>query len=502
MSDIRARLDRCLKKFQAVKADDFFSLYTHVPNLQQSKLGEGSYGTAYRMKRTDETALVVVKVIPKDRISRHLLQVHHFTAELAVTQFLHHERLNERVALFHDNANVYMVLGLVEGKEQSLETRLYVLFAKHCPRRIPDVVKLAAECPQGQEDALVEQVKRSLGVTREDPRSSDLFNYICFFKRIPPLKARIILKQTLEGLEFLHKNGVVHRDMKTENLVLGIDVDATPIFGSEPNADGTRPVVGVRIQERFNCRIIDFGLVKYLRLGEFPVSPSPSVFAPSSDPFATPQQLPPLESAPSVPNRAALGVIPVTPCGTEIYCALEVIQGIIHGSFGRRKWESTQESLPKFDVYGAGTMMYCMCQGRPPFRLNTYRPLTKEEKLKQMATLVGRGVTFSSNCPDEAKPLIELLMSNDVTKRPSAHEALRHHLLQVPDVYTQVVMADGSVTESAEDPKVESENNNENEQDEPTVDSDTDADAVRLAMAVVRGAEDNGDCDGKDEFDK
>merc|ERR1711964_665415 len=40
---------------------------------------------------------------------------------------------------------------------------------------------------------------------------------------IPPNLARIYTKQMLEGLEFMHKNDVIHRDFKPANVLISVD---------------------------------------------------------------------------------------------------------------------------------------------------------------------------------------------------------------------------------------------------------------------------------------
>jgi serine/threonine protein kinase len=461
------KLNRCLERFRAVRITDITDHYQYYPSLPLSRLGEGSYGAAYRMKSTtnDKEPLRVVKVIPKDRVSKHLLQIQHLASELAVSMVIRHANINHRVGLFHNDTTIFIPMELVEGKEPDLATRLYFLFAKYGSKsRIAEVPQLVEECPRGGEDLLIANELRRLGLTKEDPRSGDLFNHIVHYKRIPTKKALVIIKQALEGLQFFHDNAVVHRDVKTENLVLGEDRKATPIYATEQyeGEDGQpatrQKIIGVRLEERITVRVIDFGLVKYLHLGsQFPSSPSPSNFgsAASADPFGSAPAMGAGSGVPAVPATAPLGgggnlfsVIAVTPCGTELYCSLEVIQGIIRGGYGRSKWTSDAHALRKFDVYGAGTMLFCMCNGRPPFRLNAYRQVSREEKLRQMSNMIAAGPQFSANCPESVRPLIRKLMNNDVNLRPTSTEALQDPTLAgLNKKYIYEVMLDGTVTE-------------------------------------------------------
>lgn len=536
------KLNRCLERFRAVRINDITDHYQYYPSLPASRLGEGSYGAAYRMKSStnDKEPLRVVKVIPKDRVSKHLLQIQHLASELAVSMVIRHANINHRVGLLHNDTTIFIPMELVEGKEPDLATRLYCLFAKYGPKsRIADVPQLVAECPSGGEDLLVANELRRLGLTKEDPRSGDLFNHIVHYKRIPTKKSLIIIKQALEGLQYFHDNAVVHRDVKTENLVLGEDRKATPIFATEQyeNEEGQpatrQKIIGVRIEERITVRVIDFGLVKYLHLGsQFPSSPSPSNFGNASDdPFGSAPAMS-ASTAATLPVAGAgnFSVIPVTPCGTELYCSLEVIQGIIRGGYGRSKWTSDAQALRKFDVYGAGTMLFCMCNGRPPFRLNAYRQVSREEKLRQMSNMIAAGPQFSANCPESVRPLIRKLMNNDVNQRPTSTEALQDPaLVGLTKKYIYEVMLDGTVTEvdavvgddegnstgeersntttsggassgSAGSTEAHSSAKNTDEQVDEELGHEVDALDLRDVMRFVRGKEDNGD--GADKVDE
>jgi serine/threonine protein kinase len=536
------RLDRCLDRFKAVRIHDITDRYQYYPSLSLARLGEGSYGSAYRMKSMGDDAepIRVVKVIPKERVTRHLLQIQHLASELAVSTVLRHPNINHRIGLFHNDSTIFIPMELVEGREPDLATRLYFIFAKHGPKsRIADVPRLVAECPPGGEDLLVANELRQVGLSKEDPRSNDLFNTIVHYKRLPVKKALIIMKQTLEGLAYFHANAVVHRDMKTENLVIGEDRKATPIFSTETvtHEDGSQTtvqrIIGVRMEERITARIIDFGLVKYLHMGsQFPSSPSPSNFtAGASDPFGAAAPMTGIPPPPvPLPTTSAGGggptsanpflAIPVTPCGTELYCSLEVIQGIIRGGYGRSKWTSDVVSLPKFDVYGAGTMLFCMCNGRPPFRFNAYRQVSREEKLRQMSNMVAAGPQFSPNCPESIRPFIRQLMNNNVQQRPSSAEALQDPLFHgLTKKYVYDVMLDGTVTEVDAVPDDDTTSpmsgaerttttttggsvTTAEENDQGTVvPSQEDALDLRDVMRFVRGQEDNGDTADKADDD-
>ncbi len=50
-------------------------------------------------------------------------------------------------------------------------------------------------------------------------------------KLFPEATIRNIIYQTLQGLEYMHKNGYFHRDMKPENLLCALDIVKIADFG-------------------------------------------------------------------------------------------------------------------------------------------------------------------------------------------------------------------------------------------------------------------------------
>ena len=48
----------------------------------------------------------------------------------------------------------------------------------------------------------------------------DLFSYIQKRRRLKEASAKYFFKQIIQGLDAIHKSGVVHRDIKLENIML------------------------------------------------------------------------------------------------------------------------------------------------------------------------------------------------------------------------------------------------------------------------------------------
>ena len=47
----------------------------------------------------------------------------------------------------------------------------------------------------------------------------ELFQYILKHKKLKDIEAAKVLQQLISGVEYLHSIGIVHRDLKLENLL-------------------------------------------------------------------------------------------------------------------------------------------------------------------------------------------------------------------------------------------------------------------------------------------
>jgi serine/threonine protein kinase len=308
------------------------------------------------------------------------------------------------------------------------------------------------------------------GLSPEVPSSGSVFELIVAYRRLPDALARAILRQLMLALEHLHRAHVVHRDLKTENCCIAIGRSVT--LRRDP---ATNLVNGATFDETVRVVLVDFGFAKYVVQDAPPPPPSlvPAASAGTTTTTAADQRRPSLGMAltaatlsastsstieqsntmdafrsidtdhmnvtavpPSAGGGGGFGDAPspafpiaVTPLGTDLYMALECVKGVL--AHMRSKWTSTNKQLYLLDTYGAGTILFCMSNGRPPFRPpETYRRVSKEERLRQIERLIEAGPQFLQCVPAAAKAMTLRLLESDLSRRLTAAQALRDPYLR------------------------------------------------------------------------
>jgi serine/threonine protein kinase len=189
---------------------------------------------------------------------------------------------------------------------------------------------------------------------------------------VRPGQWRLILEITMqvaEGLAYAHSKGVIHRDVKPENLL-------------------------IRGDERV-C-VTDFGLVK-TAAAEAAVNPSGL-----------------LDLNPENPGMTAAGAY----LGTPMYGAPE-------------QWGAAERVGPAADLYALGVTLYEMCCGRRPFDTDEERisPLVLIQRHLQTPPPDPR--EFHPKIPKELARLCLLMLAKDPGKRPTEMLALREFLFSI-----------------------------------------------------------------------
>jgi len=76
--------------------------------------------------------------------------------------------------------------------------------------RHPNVVKLLETF----------EMEKHLLIVMELCPGGDLLNYVRKRRKLNEKYAKFVFKQIMEGIAYLHENGVVHRDIKLDNILL------------------------------------------------------------------------------------------------------------------------------------------------------------------------------------------------------------------------------------------------------------------------------------------
>ncbi|OWB79602.1 kinase activity protein [[Candida] boidinii] len=216
-------------------------------------------------------------------------------------------------------------------------------------------------------DAFLEPVNQHSVTTYlvlEKINGGELFNRIVDKRKLRQNETKALIKQLLDGLNYLHCMEIAHRDLKPENILLEI----TP--KTKLNSIQKGPWDDHELD--IKVKIADFGLAKFI--GEL-----------------------------SYTN---------TLCGTPAYVAPEVLVG-----GDQRKYNKS------VDMWSVGVLLYvCLC-GFPPFSDELGPPSMRQQIIDGRYAFYS---PYWDEISDEALDLIARLLVVDSTKRLNCLEALSH----------------------------------------------------------------------------
>ena len=167
------------------------------------------------------------------------------------------------------------------------------------------------------------ETERHMGIILEYASGGELFDFILNQRYLKDPQARRLFAQLVSGVGYLHKKGIVHRDLKLENLLL--DRNKNIIITDFGFANTFNP--NDELGEEVEHRIMDKDFVKRDRLGE--------------------------------PNAEGVrrGDLMQTSCGSPCYAAPELV--VSDGLYTGRK----------VDVWSCGVILVCsatnICCSRP-----------------------------------------------------------------------------------------------------------------------------------------
>lgn len=128
----------------------------------QGKLGRGAFSYVYKVECSENKQIFAMKVMPKESLSNER-DIERFQREVDTLAILKHENIVSLYDFFSDETNFYMVMDY---------------------------------CQNGE-----------------------LMNYIAKNKKLSEHVAVLIFQQLLNGVDYCHSCGVVHRDLKPHNIL-------------------------------------------------------------------------------------------------------------------------------------------------------------------------------------------------------------------------------------------------------------------------------------------
>lgn len=166
----------------------------------QGEIGRGGMGVVYRARQVSLNRIVALKILPAS-LGATAKAISRFKKEAQAAARLHHTNIVPVYAQGEYEGHFYYAMELIDG--QSLDRILH-----EDPSRI---VPTPAETPVPGESTKQASPPGDLSMTGSGARRAG-------YQRLALLIAAVA-----EGLEHAHSQGVIHRDVKPQNLLLGAD---------------------------------------------------------------------------------------------------------------------------------------------------------------------------------------------------------------------------------------------------------------------------------------
>ncbi|KAF1914337.1 hypothetical protein BDU57DRAFT_291625 [Ampelomyces quisqualis] len=243
------------------------------------------------------------------------------------------------------------------------------------------------------------ETDRHIGIILEYASGGELFDYILNHRYLKDGPARKLFSQLISGVGYLHKKGIVHRDLKLENLLLDRNKNIIITDFGFANTFDPNDELGEEIEYRLGDK--DF----ITSLG--------------------------LEGT----DAARRGDLMQTSCGSPCYAAPELV---------------VSDSLytgRKVDVWSCGVILYAMLAGYLPFDDDPANPEGDNINLLYKY-IVSTPLTFPEYVTPHARDLLKRILVPDPRKRADLFEVARHSWLAD---YSHVVGFITSSTTNAND---------------------------------------------------
>ncbi|OJD22123.1 CAMK/CAMKL/KIN4 protein kinase [Blastomyces percursus] len=226
------------------------------------------------------------------------------------------------------------------------------------------------------------ETDRHIGIVLEYASGGELFDYILNHRYLKDNPARRLFAQLVSGVGYLHKKGIVHRDLKLENLML--DRNRNIIITDFGFANTFDPTDELGDEIEYNLTNREF--VKRMKLDR--------------------------------PNAKGLrrGDLMQTSCGSPCYAAPELV--VTDSLYTGRK----------VDVWSCGVILYAMLAGYLPFDDDPANPEGDNINLLYKY-IVTTPLTFPEYVTPHARDLLRRILVPDPRKRADLFEVARHSWL-------------------------------------------------------------------------
>nr|POE80063.1 serine/threonine-protein kinase kin4 [Quercus suber] len=245
------------------------------------------------------------------------------------------------------------------------------------------------------------ETERHMGIILEYASGGELFDYILNHRYLKDPAARRLFAQLVSGVGYLHKKGIVHRDLKLENLLLDRNRNIIITDFGFANTFSPTDELGEEIERRITDK-------------EFMISQGLDVVG---------------------KDGHRRGDLMQTSCGSPCYAAPELV--VSDGLYTGRK----------VDVWSCGVILYAMLAGYLPFDDDPANPEGDNINLLYKY-IVSTPLTFPEYVTPHARDLLRRILVPDPRRRADLFEVARHSWLSE---YSHVVGFIGSSTKSDRD---------------------------------------------------
>lgn len=226
------------------------------------------------------------------------------------------------------------------------------------------------------------ETDRYIGIVLEYASGGELFDYILNHRYLKDNSARRLFSQLISGVGYLHKRGIVHRDLKLENLLLDRNRNIIITdFGFANTFDARE-----ELTEEEELHLQDKDQVKRMGLDKVKA------------------------------NGMRRGDLMQTSCGSPCYAAPELV---------------VSDSLytgRKVDVWSCGVILYAMLAGYLPFDDDPANPEGDNINLLYKY-IVSTPLTFPEYVTPHARDLLRRILVPNPRKRADLFEVARHSWL-------------------------------------------------------------------------